>query len=277
MKSLSILIPNRFTWDAIILTIESIKKRTIYPDYKIIVSDNSMSPLCRGVEPEPENKLRDNGSRIGYLREQAKKGRIQLIENHDQERKYGHGENIKKLLSICDTEYALLFVSTAEVLDPYWLHVLTRLIQTDRDLGVARFKSGGKQRELNWIAPVYWPNIMLLNMPLYRQFQAPGDWDLRRILKSEWKYGHIFNQFSPLREPENGKERVFLDTGSRLWERLTFENPAGYRILPLPDAYWKKHIVLYDGIDRNSHRPDHPWVQDRLRAVNERLSLLRGQ
>ena len=277
-KSVSILIPNRFTWEAIELTVESILKNTWYDNHRIIVCDNSMAANNRACEPKREGIGTDDGNRLEYLREQARNGAITLIENKDQDKKYGHGENIKVLLKACNTEYALLFNSTVEIIKSYWINELVDLIKTDKDLGVAKFRTGGKQGELNWISPVYWPNVMLLNMPLYKEFgNVDEDWDLRRIPLSEWKYRDIFKEYPPLKGPESKPEHVFLDTGYRLWERLEYENPGGLRMLPLPIGYYTQFMTLFDGIDRNSHRPNHPHVVKQRTRIQGRLRFLRCQ
>lgn len=272
----TVLIPTRNVWDGICLTVESIRARTRGP-VKIIVADNSLAPNARACEP-PRTLApgEDDGNRRGYLRAMASAGYITLIENVDQARKYGHGENIRIMLERVDTPYAMLFNSTSEILRADWLDVLTNAIHDPgRDLGVARFRGGGA-REFDYITPSYWPNMMLLNMQLLRHFFPENRWDLEQIGSESFHRMDLFNGQSP-QNPDRQPPLVFADTAWRLWEKLTYENPDGLRMLPLPDSYWKTYIAWYGGVDRNSHRPDHPHVQLMLGTIGVRLEQLRRE
>lgn len=277
MKSVEILIPNRYTWNAICLTIESIWTRTEYPGFRITVCDNSQAPNNRSCEPERTVLPgQDDGSRIDYLRAMAASGIIKLIENWDQPKRYGHGENLKILLDQCSANYAFLFNSTAEIVRPDWISVLVDALKDpERDLGVARFRSGGA-REHDYIAPTYWPNMMLLDMRLYRKHFPGHGWELRQIGFENFNRPEIFAGQAGPAKPERRPPLVFCDTGYTLWEKLEFDNPAGLRMVPLPDNYWNTHIIWRGGIDRNSHRPDHPHVVETLAEINRRLAALRG-
>lgn len=286
MKSVSVLIGNRTTWDAIILTISSILKRTKYPRYEIIVSDNSMAPNNRVREYHPETpEMEDDGTRLEYLKEQAEKGNIKLIENTDQEDKYGHGENIKKLLKNCKTDYALLFVSTAEILEGDWIQYLVWLIEADpgKNLGVALEKPASNHFDQQWLAPVYWPNVMLLNMELYRDFgNIDTDWDLDRDFWPSFPHKELFDGLKPLAEPDHDPARIFCDTGYKLWERVNYQNPKGLKMAPLHHFFWNpwrktNKISLFLGMDRNSHRPQIEFMQKRFREIKTRLEWLRKE
>jgi len=275
--AVSVLIPTRFVWDGICLTVESILKRTTYPHCHIIVADNSeaLNALC--CEPHAREALDgDNGSRIDYLRDMAESGSIQLIENSDQGRSYGHGENIKVLLDACKTRWAMLFVSSAEIVEGNWLDALVTLAKMGDALGIARYREGGVHFDTAYRAPLYWPNIMLLDMEKYREYAAPDDWDLRHVSLSAF---HRPELFADCGKPEKGRADplVFCDTGWRLTERLKYENPDNHRILPLPPGYYTQKMHLYGGIDRNSHRPHIPYVQERLEAIGRRLRALRAE
>jgi hypothetical protein len=147
----------------------------------------------------------------------------------------------------------------------------------EHDLGVARERDGGNHFDVSWITPTYWPNIMLLNMPLYRRHFADHRWELRQIGFEEFTRPEIFAGLAPPRTPERTPPLVFADTGWTLWERLHFENPVGLRMIPLPDNYWNTHIIWRGGIDRNSHRPEHPHVQGVLSEVDAALARLRNE
>jgi len=279
MKPISILVPNRFTWDAVILTIESILKRTDNPDFRIIVADNSQAEARFDCEPHERRTIDgDNGNRLAYLRRMALEGKITLIENQSQTRHtYGHGDNIRVLLNACNTPLALLFISTAEILRPDWLTALASKIIVPRDLGVARFRAGGQHFENAWRMPVYWPNIMLLNMEEYSKFgHINEDWGLQHVPLSKF---HRPEEFAGKRPPSAALEDplVFCDTAWRFTERIMRENPTGYMMHPLPSGYYTRHIQLFSGIDRNSHRPYLPYVSEKLAAIKERLATLRAE
>lgn len=276
IKSVEILIPTRAVWNGICLTVESILARTDYPHFRVTVCDNSQAPNNRACEPAralPSEA--DDGTRLDYLRAMASCGHITLIENRDQPKRYGHGENLKLLLDQCSADYAFLFNSTSEIIRPDWISVLVDMLKDpEHDLGVARFRSGGA-REHDYITPTYWPNMMLLDMRLYREHFPNHSWELRQVGFENFNRPEIFaGQGYPV-NPERKPPLVFADTGYTLWERLTFDNPAGLMMFPLPENYWNTHIKWLGGIDRNSHRPEHPHVIETLAEVNRRLAALR--
>lgn len=269
MKPCSILIPNRWSEDAIILTVESILKRTNYPDYKIIVCDNS------GGEGE--------ANRLDYLKEQERQGNIKLIENvieRDPENgkmPYGHGENLKIMIKACDTPLAMLLSSGCEVKDANWLLELVKLLETGKDLGIAKVRDAENHFNNCWSAFRYIPNWMLLNMEIYREFGNPDeDWSLVRMPYDEYNRKGDFKGISPPSHPNPVPLQIFLDTGWRLWDRVNHENPEGYRMLELPFYFPWRMISFYGGMDRNASRPEHPYCVKTRHQIKERLEILRG-
>jgi len=266
MKACSILIPNRWTGDAICLTIESILKRTNYPDYKIIVCDNS------------EGK--GNTNRVEYLKEMEANGHLKLIENSikpvNGKTPYGHGENLKVLLRDCDTPLAMLLSSGCEIKDPDWLNQLVELLDTDKYLGVAKTKAAENHFNNCWAVNRYVPNWMLLNMEIYRKFgNIDEDWELKRVPYDEYEYKYIFSSMTPPSHPDPDPIQVFLDTGWRLWDRLHYENPEKYMMADLPAHFPWRTINFFGGIDRNYYRPDHPYVVKMKNGIKRNLELLR--
>lgn len=273
MKSVSILIPNRYSWDGICLTLESIFKRTQYPRYEVIVCDNSLAPNNRACELHEVKILNDDdGNRREYLRHQAHLGNIQLIENTSHPRRYGHGENIKRLIRVCETDFAMLFISSAEIIDGDWLHCFVNHVKDKWDLGVARNIAGGIHGDSAYKPPVYWPNVMLLDMIKYRDFRDDSDWDLDHIPFSQFERKEMFNGlYLP------GNPWVFCDTGWRLAERMQYNNPEKYRLYHMPTHYYMEKINIIGGLDRNSHRPQIPYMQERFVEIEQRLRVLRSQ
>jgi len=268
-KFCSILIPNRWSEDAICLTVESTLKRTIYPDYKIVVCDNS------------EGK--GEASRLDYLKEQKKRGNIELILNvieplPDGKIPYGHGENLKVLLKYCDTPLAMLLSSGCEVKDPNWLTQLVGLLKTDKDLGVAKTRKAENHFNNCWAANRYIPNWLLLNMEIYREFGNPDeDWSLVRVPYDDYSHKEVFDNLTPPQHPDPVPLQVFLDTGWRLWERIYCENPKEYRMIEMPFYFPWRIINFYGGMDRNASRPDHEYVVKTRGQIQERLKLLRRE
>jgi len=268
MKACSILIPNRWTEDAVCLTIESILKRTNYPDFKIVVCDNS------GGKGE--------ASRLGYLKEQERQGNIKLIENVIERNAdtgkmpYGHGENLKVLLKACDTPLAMLLSSGCEIKDFSWLRSLVEMLKTDKDLGVAKTRIAENHFNNCFAANRYIPNWLLLNMDTYRKFGNPDeDWELRRVPFSEYWHKEAFVGLEMPSHPDPDPLQVFLDTGWRLWDRVHYENLDGYEMIEMPFYFPWRFINAFIGMDRNAHRPDHPYVVKTRQQIKRQLDILR--
>jgi hypothetical protein len=151
------------------------------------------------------------------------------------------------------------------------------MIKSDKDLGIAMWRPGGVHDGTMLRPPLWWPNIMMLNMEAYRRFERPDDWNLDTMPFNEFPYPEIFNDDTGAQKLIPSNPLVFADTGWRLAARLTFENPDGLRMLPLPPNYYMTRMRLYTGIDRNSHRPYIPWVQERLAEIKVRLEKLRTE
>ena len=264
-KEVSILIGNCRTWESIELVIESILKRTAYKPFNIIVHNQA--------------RIRDKGNRVAYLNKMAKNGSIKLIEGEYRPRSDldGHGKSVKNLLSVCDTELALLWVSDIEILKPEWLDMLVERIDGDDILGVADFKPGRNHFNRMWIAPRYLPDWMLLNMPLYRAIEGNDDWDLSYVPFPEWPYPEVFIGQSPPIHPDHNPPKVFRDTGWRIWEKMAKKNSRYYRFVPLPHNWFNIQVHHFGGIDRNSFRPEFPELQMKLTKIRERLEILRKE
>ncbi|KKL07185.1 hypothetical protein LCGC14_2588570, partial [marine sediment metagenome] len=121
----------------------------------------------------------------------------------------------------------------------------------------------------------YIPNWMLLNMRIYREFGQDNDWDLEWRRLDEFDRPEMFNGLKPLAHPDPKPEYVFLDTGYRLWERLTYDNPRGFKMATLVHNFPWKYLRLHDGLDRNAHRPWHPHVENTRRDIRRRLEEIR--
>lgn len=268
MKACSILVPNRWTEDAICLTVESVLRRTSYPNFKIIICDNS------------EGKGEAN--RLDYLKEQEKQGNIRLIESVIQpvngKMPYGHGENIKVLLKACNTPLAMLLSSGCEAKNPDWLTQLTDLLEADKDLGAAKVRKAENHFQNCWAVNRYIPNWLLLNMEIYREFgDIDEDWNLSRVLYDEYEHKEIFEGLTHPQHPDPKPLQVFKDTGWRLWDRVQYENPKGYRMVEMPHYYPWRFINFFGGMDRNASRPNHEYVIKTRAGIKRNLEILRKE
>lgn len=265
MSSVEILVPNRHTWEAIELTVESVLARTNYPNFSLTVCDNSSAD--------------HDGNRLEYLRDMEHRGRIKLLRNirpMHKYKEYGHGENIKVMLSQCETDFAMLLSSGVEAVQKHWLKILVNLIQTKWDLGVAKFVAPRNHFDKCWAAPRFVPNWMLLDMRKYRRFgNIDEDWRFDRIMLPAYDHPEYFEELPKLKNPDCDPPRVFRDTGWRLYDRLETENPERLKMIPLPHGFHKNELHWYGGLDRNSHRPEHPHVVKTRKAIWARLDDLR--
>jgi hypothetical protein len=267
MKACSVLIPNRWTYDAIEMTVESVLKRTVYPNFHIIVCDNS-----GGV---------GEASRLEYLKEQERRGNLQLIENvierrPDGKMPYGHGENLKVLLKACQTPLAMMISSGCEVKRTDWLSSLAAELRTDKDLGVAKTRWAENHFQNCFSASRYIPNWMMLNMDIYRRFGNPDeDWELRRVPYTDYWRKEDFAELEWPAHPDPDPLQVFLDTGWRLWKRVQYENPEGFRVVDMSPRYPWQFLNFYGGLDRNSSRPEHPYVVKTRCQIEQALKELR--
>jgi glycosyltransferase involved in cell wall biosynthesis len=280
MKPCSILISSWCSHIALEMTIESILKRTVYDNYKIIVCDSSP---------------KDSGERR-YLRRHRDDGHIELLECDTGTLK--HGEAINRLLGYCSTEFACLLDSDIEILAGNWLSILVNFIRDDKDLGAGDLKKGGCFLNSSiFRGPLYHPSCLLLNMTIYRHFGSDDDWLEKGISKpgqgipmAEYKYKHKFNNWPKCEENhlvynfDPKMAGVHYDTGGRFAERVLWENPGGLRMHPLPPNFIRSacgiefapKIYHFEGMSAHHHILDGDYMKGRTALLHERLRLLRA-
>jgi hypothetical protein len=185
------------------------------------------------------------------------------------------------LLKACETDYAMLLSSGIEILKTNWLDVFLALLRDDKDLGAARFLKPVNHFDTCYKAPAWWPNIMILNMTIYRQIMSDDDWDLSRISYERYEHKHLFDGLPAPKNPDPEGITVFLDTGYNLWKKLEYNNPHGYRMINFDQVpnilQWQSLFGFYLGLDRNSYRPEHDFVVIQRANIRERLKILRCQ
>jgi len=243
-----IVIPNYNGHEAIALCLEAIRRRTAYPTYGITVLNNP-----------------GDGQDAPYLRLLRDARAIRLIET-DHDRK--PGEAMYDLLHASPSNWVCHMESDVEVLTPDWLDILMRPIQNPEcDIAVARWIMAWDDDKAV-TPPVWGPEVMLLNLRLYRPFLEPDDFQQRSIPLADYKYRARL----PVILPPNYSGYVNLDTCWRFTEKVTYENSARFRVAHIPAGYFGFKVRHYDGI---STRPTRPEIQPRWAMIRTNLAALR--
>ena len=168
MKSVSILIPNFNSYEAIQLAIESVRKFTPHQDYEIIVFDDGSY----------------NGVDLPYLEEKEKLGWIRLLRG---EKNLGHGHALNSLiLNACKTDLTVIMDSDIQILEEGWLEELTSLIKDYKTLLVTGTETNlrtGRPSLNVWFQS--W--LMLLNMKAYKDG-----------MQVDWRHGVIDDIYYPV-------------------------------------------------------------------------------
>ena len=260
MKAISILIASYHSGEALELCVESIRKKTLYKNYKIVVLDSS------GEGSETRNYL-DNTNYIDYQWDAA----LQLR----------HGQALDILTQQCETPLAVILDSDVEILRGDWLHQLTFRPIEDDVMGVGFLREGGNFiKQSFWRVPIYLPFCLLLNVDAYRKIGAKAnDWIDHYIPMSEYPYKDRFTEASyrayhPL---DLSLEKVHYDTGGGFSERVLFQNPDNLVMYPLPPGFVKDTIYHYGGLSAHRKCLDSERMQPRVARIKERLRFLRGQ
>lgn len=251
-KPVAVCIANLNGHEALQLAIESALKRTKYPSFRILVYD---SP--------------GDGQDRAYLQGLKNEGKLDFIAGAEN---LSHGHAIGRLLRQCETELACLLDSDCEILNGKWLSCLIGLLQTDQDIGVAKFRPGGKFYGKELLTPYYWMACALLVMPLYHTIETSDDWPTKRMpyekYSGPFKFGDI---------PKGEGWHVGYDTGGRFTEKILYENEHGFAMRKIPALFWGKYVKHYGGISRNHWRPEHPQIAPRWKKIKERLAMLRAE
>ena len=260
MKAVSILISSYHSGEALQLCVESIRKKTLYKNYKIIVLDSS------GKDSETRNYL-DNTSYIDY--------------QWDTEQPLRHGQALDILTQQCDTPLAVILDSDVEILKGNWLNQLTDQPITDKIMGVGHLREGGNFiKQSFWRVPIYLPFCLLLNMDAYRKMGIDkNDWVDRYIPMSEYPYKDRFTEASSraYHKINTDLEKVHYDTAGGFSERVLFENPDKLVMRPFPPGFAKNAIYHYGGLSAHRKCLNSERMSPKVRRIKERLRFLRGE
>lgn len=228
MKTVSILIPNRNSFEAVQLAIESIRRYTDYP-HRIIVFDDFST----------------NGIDIPYLENAKAKGWIELYRG---KKHAGHGSALNQLVNdICDTDYAAIIDSDIEVKCSGWIQDFLSIVSTDKEIIAAVDTIEKRMTWRGYNVPVSNFSFGFINMKAYRD-SMEVDW--RSIIggtdRREKPYCSIFADIYP---PENrfkdlvtfDENFVSVDPGAKFWLKVNYFNSKSYRIIPIPYILLNKY------------------------------------
>jgi len=252
-KTVSILITNRNSFDAIQLCIESIRKHTTYP-YKIIVCDeNSTNMVDRA-----------------YLRDCHAKGWIELIEEnrleddwegYDKTRAchpgpYWHGKALNILVNgTCATDLAVVMDCDVYIKEGGWLEEAMTLMADEMVIATVDVHPLRLQNSGGYVFPFCDFSLGFINMNAYRD-NMWVDWiptieDRRKepytsffasVYPPEktdaWKAGKVNQQLF-------NRDIIHTDPGCKFFMKATWDNPKGYRMIPIPPSIKKKYYHFY--------------------------------
>jgi len=221
-KTVSILIANRNSFQAVELAVESIKKYTKYP-HKVIVFDDAST-----------NKVD-----VEYLRKAKAKGLIHEFIEGDYHRYHGAVLNIL-LHEICDTKYAAILDCDVQIKDYNWLADLVELASKDpKIIGIFDFKPARFDRD-SYRTGFYMIWFGLLNMTAYTD-NMQVDWRVSKEDRNKDPYKSIFAPMSDHPKEENFDENIAVnDPGSNLWIQVKYDNPEGYKVVNVPAGIYAK-------------------------------------
>lgn len=207
MKTVSILIANWNSYQAIELCIESIRHYTTYPNYNIIVYDD-----CS-----------DNEADLRYLREKQKQGWLELIEGKERLR---HGGSLNILINeSCKADLAMIMDCDIQILSKGWLANMVELVSQDEKIIAATNCFGIQRRGKSCLlAPfaAFW--FGMVNMKAYRDGMQV-DWQNVRI-KDKAKIQEILGNDPGFNFDEFNE--LAVDVGCKLLLKVRQSNPKGY-------------------------------------------------
>ena len=228
MKSCSILITNYNSFEAIQLCIESVRKYTKRPHRVIVFND-----ICL------------NGIDDVYLRDCRDKGWIELHENGtDPANQLTHGGALNKLINeICDTDYAAILDCDTQIKADGWLDDLIECAEADpKILGVADMRHERISVYGYYVPGFYQMWFSLLNMAAYRDGMQV-DWMHEITTRDHEPYINMFRCLDAIPRPENFDDNcVDIDPGSKLWIKIKYDNPKGYRVDYVPEKARQKFV-----------------------------------
>ena len=262
--TVSVLIPNRNSFEAVQLCIESVRHYTRHP-HKIVVLDDTSQ----------------NDVDLAYLRDCQRKGWLELIENTGPALTHGGALNVL-LNEVCDTRYAFVLDCDVQILGPLWLAEMMALIEGHADiLGMCDFRHKMINQEC-YIAGFYKMWFGLLNMHAYRDGMQV-DWRYAQTTLEAEPFKSMFMCLDGVVKPKGfNYNLVKMDPGSKLWVKVRYDNPRGYRVLHVPRAIAARyrhfgHISMISIPDPSHSDQVRINRETRFTKIREELRKLRCQ
>jgi glycosyltransferase involved in cell wall biosynthesis len=279
------MISNYNSFEAIQLCIESIRAKTDYPNYQIIVHDDESS----------------NNVDIKYLEEAEAKGWIQLIRGNNRKRwgndfesfsplghpaPYWHGCALNVLINeSCHTDLAMLLDCDIFIKESDWLSRMVEFIDDDI-LVVAYFVNarahvgwptgrGGSQ--VFYVPGWYRPSFCMINMIPYRDGMQV-DWRGGSADIRDEPYKTLLGMLKKERKDKELEETcIAFDPGSSLWIKMQIDNPKQYAAKPLPiDMELKFHHFKQISVRSAGLVVEKAMSQNKLELMRSELAKLRG-
>lgn len=146
MKTVSILISNYNSFEAIKLCLESVRKYTKYP-HSIMVYDDAST-----------NKVD-----LEYLTKAHYDNWIKLLTGKTR---LNHGGVLNELLDVCNTDLAMILDNDVQILETGWLEDMVKLMEDDVLIatGIEGNYKSGRPSLPDWFQSWF----MMLNMDAYR-------------------------------------------------------------------------------------------------------------
>lgn len=266
MKTVSILIPNRNSLEALQLTIESILFYSDYP-YKLIVWDDAS----------------DNQIDFQYLEQAKRRGWLEL---YGSRKRLGHGRVLNNLINgICNTDYAVIMDSDTEIKGHNWMRDFLNIINSNVIASVDVIDRRTTWKGYN--VPVCDFSFGFLNMKLYRD-NMQVDWQLiaggtdRRQHPYQSIFADIYPPDRTSLAPQFDENFVSIDPGAKFWLKAHYDNPKGYRMLPIPAVLKPKyhhhgHISYISVMEETFSEKIKKQREAKFNIIKEQLRGLRCQ
>lgn len=281
MKTCSILIPNYNSFEAVQLCIESIKKHTHYPHKVIVYNDRCINK----VDSE-------------YLHECLEKGRIHELYEGDVQQTHGGSLNIL-INEKCQTDYAAIIDCDIVIREDGWLDdLISEAERHPKILAVVDYKDKGYAFAGGYRTGIYLFWFGLLNMNAYRDGMQVN-WKLSVEDRTKEPYLSEFRELYPPEENEYFKmilsrgywqsknledwprDKVVNDPGSQLYIKVMYDNPKGYRVVPLPNQvrqkfYHFEHISMISIPNERHDETVRKARETRFAMIKTELNRLRA-
>jgi len=282
MKSVTILIPNYNSFEAVQLCIESIRRHTAYPHRIIVYNDRCI-----------------NGVDSAYLHDCLSKGWIHELYEGDVQQTHGGSLNIL-INEKCKTDYAAIIDCDIVIREDGWLEdLIAEAEKNPKTVAVVDFKDKGYAFDGGYRTGIYLFWFGLLNMNAYRDGMQVN-WMLSVEDRTKEPY---LSMFSDLYPPETNdyfqmifkrgnmpfktmadwpRARVVNDPGSQLYVKVAHDNPKGYVVMPLPEQARRKfhhfeHISMISIPDDRHEAEVRTARETKFAAIKTELAKLRGE